>query len=82
MSGASFGTSKFRCRLGEVAKGPALAGLVRQLALGDDDLACRNSPGRRRRGDQHGARDGARLAILKERIGDRGRAAGCLEGAE
>ena len=34
---------EFRCRLGEVAKGPALAGLVRQLTLGDDDLACRNS---------------------------------------
>ena len=73
---------EFRRRLGEVAKSPALAGLVRQHALGDDDLARRHAPDRRRRRDQHGARDGTRLSILKERIGDRRRAAGCLEGTK
>ena len=56
----------------KVAKGHPLPDLCDNNALGDDDLACRNTPGRPPPMINM-ARDPASLAILKERIGDQRR---------
>ena len=66
----------------ELPERPRAAGLVRQHALSDGDFGGGHAPRRGRRGDEHGARDRARLPVLHEGIGDRGRAAGALHLAE
>ena len=73
---------ELRRRFGQLAERPGPAGLVREHALRDGDLGGGHAPRRGRGGGEHGARDRARLAVLDEGVGDRGRAAGALERPE
>ena len=70
------------CRLGHLAVARALAGGMRQDALGGANLARRHLPLLGRGGDEHRPRRRAGVPVLQERIGDRRRPAGALEVAE